>query len=44
MYQQEFHALGSYINNVSTKDFNGVSLFDGTTLNVTTDSEGNTSA
>jgi flagellin len=42
LYQQEFHALGSYINNVSTKDFNGVSLFDGSTLNVTTDSEGNT--
>jgi len=42
LYQQEFHALGSYINNVSTKDFNGVSLFNGNTLNVTTDSEGNT--
>ena len=27
---------------MSTKDFNGVSLFDGNTLNVTTDSEGNT--
>ena len=42
LYQQEFHALGNYINNVATKDFNGVSLFDGNTLNVTTDSEGNT--
>ena len=42
LYQQEFHALGSYINNVSTKDFNGVSLFNGATLNVTTDSEANT--
>jgi len=42
LYQQEFTALGSYINNVSTKDFNGVSLFNGTTLNVTTDSEANT--
>jgi len=42
LYQQEFHALGSYISNVSTKDFNGVSLFNGTTLNVTTDSEANT--
>ena len=41
LYQQEFHALGAYINNVATKDFNGVSLFDGATLNVTTDSEGN---
>jgi flagellin len=42
LYQQEFHALGSYINNVATKDFNGVSLFNGATLNVTTDSEANT--
>jgi flagellin len=42
LYQQEFHALGSYINNVATKDFNGVSLFDGSSLNVTTDSEANT--
>src|SRR5579864_5863757 len=44
LYQQEFTALGSYINNVSTKDFNGVSLFNGNTLNVTTDSEANTFA
>jgi flagellin len=42
LYQQEFHALGSYINNVATKDFNGVSLFNGSTMNVTTDSEANT--
>jgi len=44
LYQQEFHALGAYINNVATKDFNGVSLFNGGTLNVTTDSDGNTFA
>jgi flagellin len=44
LYQQEFKALGSYISNVSTKDFNGVSLFDGNSLNVTTDSEANTFA
>ena len=42
LYQQEFQALGNYIKNVSTKDFNGVSLFDGATLNVTTDSEAKT--
>ena len=42
LYQQEFSALGNYINNVSTQSFNGVSLFSGNTLNVTTDSEGNT--
>ncbi|MGA2246209.1 MAG: flagellin [Verrucomicrobiota bacterium] len=42
LYQQEFTALGSYINNVSTQSFNGVSLFDGSTLNVTTDPNGDT--
>ena len=42
LYQQEFKALGSYVDNVATKDFNGVSLFNGATLNVTTDSEANT--
>ena len=42
LYQQEFHALGAYVANVSTKDFNGVSLFDGATLKVTTDSEAKT--
>jgi flagellin len=44
LYQQEYSALGNYINNVSTKDFNGVSLFNGATLNVTTDSDANTFA
>jgi len=44
LYQQEFHALGNYISNVATKEFNGVSLFNGNTLNVTTDSEANTFA
>jgi flagellin len=42
LYNQEFLTLGSYINDVATKDFNGVSLFDGTTLNVTVDADGNT--
>jgi flagellin len=41
LYNQEFGTLGSYVNDVSTKDFNGVSLFDGKTLNVTSDSDGN---
>jgi len=41
LYYQEFSALGSFIVNVSTKDFNGVSLFNGVPLNVTIDSEGN---
>ena len=44
LYQQEFAALGSYINNVSTQSFNGVSLFNGATLNVTTDPSGDTFA
>jgi flagellin len=44
LYQQEYAALGSYVNSVATKDFNGVSLFNGTQLNVTTDSDGNTFA
>jgi flagellin len=42
LYQKEFSTLADYVNNVATKDFNGVSLFDGTALNVTIDSEGNT--
>jgi flagellin len=40
IYNQEFQALATYINDVTTKDFNGVSLFSSTALNVTTDSEG----
>ena len=27
LYNQEFNTLATYINNVATKDFNGVSLF-----------------
>jgi flagellin len=42
LYQSEFSQLSAYISNVSTKDFNGVSLFSTTTLDVTIDSEGNT--
>jgi len=44
LYQQEFSTLGKYITDVATKDFNGVSLFNGTTLNVTTDSDAHTFA
>ncbi len=44
LYNQEFQTLGTYINDVATKDFNGVSLFSGTTQNVTTDSDANTFA
>ena len=44
LYQKEFLTLGAYIDDLGTKDFNGVSLFGGTALNVTTDSDGNTFA
>src|SRR5438105_4268544 len=44
LYQQEFHTLASYVNNVATKDFNGVSLFAGGSLSVTVDSDANTYA
>jgi flagellin len=39
LYDKEFKTLGSYITEISNKDFNGVSLFSGTALDVTTDSE-----
>ena len=42
LYQQEFSTLANYINNVSTKDFNGVSLFNGNSLAVTVDSDAGT--
>jgi flagellin len=42
LYNQEFTTLGSYVTDAATKKFNGVPLFDGTNLDVTTDSEGAT--
>jgi len=39
LYNQEFGKLSQYINDVAGKAFNGVSLFSGNTLGVTTDSE-----
>jgi len=44
LYQEEFNTLASYVNNVATESFNGVSLFNGTGLDVTIDSSGNTFA
>jgi flagellin len=41
LYNNEFAQLSSYITEAAGKDFNGVSLFSSTALNVTTDSEGN---
>ncbi|MBL9128055.1 MAG: flagellin, partial [Verrucomicrobiales bacterium] len=40
LYQTEFAQLQAYIDNTSSKEFNGVSLFDGASLGVTIDSEG----
>jgi flagellin len=48
LYDKEFQTLAAYVNNVATKDFNGVSLFNGGGtddpgfLDVTIDSDGNT--
>ena len=44
LYNAEFTQLAAYVTNSATKDFNGVSLFTATALNVTIDSEGNTFA
>ncbi len=44
LYNLEFDTLGAYVDDLATKDFNGVSLFGGDTLNVTIDSDGNTFA
>jgi flagellin len=42
LYNSEFSTLGSYITDIASKDFNGVSLFSSTALAVTTDSDANT--
>jgi len=44
LYQQEYEQLGQYVTDISKKEFNGVSLFDGQTLSVTTDGEGGSSS
>ena len=42
LYQTEFAAQAAFINDLATKDFNGVGLLDGTDRDVTVDSEGAT--
>lgn len=42
LYNAEFNTLGAYVDEVATKEFNGVALFDGTALDVTVDEDGNT--
>ena len=44
LYNAEFSTLGDYIDDVAAKEFNGVALFDGAALNVTTDEDGGTFA
>jgi flagellin len=44
LYNTEFQNLGSFITDSATKDFNGVSLFSGSNLAVTTNSDGGTSS
>ena len=39
LYQTEFKSLQTYIGDVGTKDFNGVSLFSSAALSVTTDGD-----
>ncbi len=41
-YNTEFQDLKGYVSDIGTKNFNGVSMFDGTELTVTMDSDGNT--
>jgi len=41
-YQKEFSTLAGYITNTATANFNGVSLFNGGALTVTTDGTGDT--
>ncbi|HMJ89789.1 MAG TPA: flagellin [Candidatus Acidoferrum sp.] len=42
LYNSEFSTLGAYVTDISSKDFNSVSLFSSTALSVTTDGEGST--
>jgi len=41
LYQQEYSTLSGFVTDVATKSFNGVSLFAGGSLSVSSDSEGN---
>lgn len=44
LYNNEFTQLAAYVTSTATKDFNGVSLFSATALNVTIDSDGSSFA
>jgi flagellin len=43
LYDLEFQNLGTFVTASAAKDFNGVSLFSGTDLSVTSDGDGGTS-
>src|SRR6185503_2615732 len=40
LYNGEFQQLAAYITDLATKDFNGASMFNGSSLDITIDSEG----
>ncbi len=42
LYNQEFQSLSTFVSSVTSKSFNGVTLFSSSALNVTIDSEGTT--
>src|SRR5687767_9761062 len=42
LYDAEFQTLGAYITDASDKEFNGIQLFSGAALNVTSDGDGDT--
>jgi flagellin len=42
LYDKEFQTLASYVTDIAKKDFNGVSLFSGSALSITSDSDANT--
>jgi flagellin len=42
LYNTEFTQLSSFVNDAATKTFNGVSLFSGAPMQITTDYEGDT--
>ena len=42
LYNEEFQQLMAYIRDTKDKDFNGVPLFDGSSVDITIDADGNT--
>jgi flagellin len=42
LYDKEFQTLAAYVNSAGSKDFNGVSLFSGVSLAISTDGDGST--